>query len=87
MWVKVSKVVTVKVLSHQFIENLPKHATEVVRFLETYEIWVFFEENSRFWKFGKGGNFAVECVSNDVIHKNVSFQPELKVNLQKSEKF
>ena len=53
---------------HQIIRNLPKNATEIVRFLKTFKIWGFFGKKTlQFFKIVKGGKFAVECVSNDTI--------------------
>ena len=48
----------------------------------------FLEKNSIFFKIGKGGRFAVHCVSNDIISKNISFQLYLwSFFAQKNRKF
>ena len=70
-----SMALTVKIFHHQIISNLPWKATEMVRFLKTYEIWVFWNEKDGFFekktwiffKVGKSGKFALKYVSNDVI--------------------
>ena len=63
-----------KICLDQIVANLPQNATEVVKFLETFKMWVFFEKldgvfgkNLNFVKIAKGGKFAVECVSNGII--------------------
>ena len=64
----------VKLFFDQTVANLPYKAPEVLRFLKTFEIWVFFEKkdgffekNLNFFEISKGGKIAVECVSNGIV--------------------
>ena len=69
----------VEFFNHQVIANLPWNAIEILRVLKTYEIWVFLKKyvfrkkTSFFFNIVKGGKFAVECVSNDIISKKYLF--------------
>ena len=36
---------------------------------------VFPKKNLNFFKIAKGGKIAVECVSNDIFYKKMSFPP------------
>ena len=59
---------------HPVLAKLPQNAIELVKSLETFKIWNFFEKiegfsekKMNFCNFAQGGKFAVECVSNDMI--------------------
>ena len=60
---------------HQIVANLPWNATELVRFLETFEIWVFLgkidglfrKKTLKFFKIAKCSKFFVEYVLNCII--------------------
>ena len=86
---------------HQIKQNLPCNATEIVRFLKTYENWLSFEKkrwlfwNLNFLKIGKSGKLALECVTNDIFFMKMFFPPQLSffaefiknLNLEKLSKF
>ena len=61
-----------KIFHQQITAKLPQNATEIVRFLKTYEILGFFEKVDEFFrkktfsKSLKSGKFAVEYVSNAI---------------------
>ena len=47
---------------HQYVANLPYNATEIVRFLKTFKIWVFLKKingfsEKKFWIFSKSLKF------------------------------
>ena len=60
-----------KIFHKQITAKLPQNATEIIRFLKTYEILGFFEKVDEFFrknifKIAKSGKFAVEYVSNAI---------------------
>ena len=66
-------ILKLKNFHHQIIANLQWNVTEIERFLKhaqnlvSFEkSWFFFEKLDFFFKFGKDGKFAAECVSNDI---------------------
>ena len=34
----------------------------------------FSKKSVNFFKIGKGGNFAIKCISNDIVYQNDFFQ-------------
>ena len=68
------------------IASLSKNATETVRFLKTFKVWVFFEKKDAFFekkliffKIAKGGKFAIESVSNGIISLKCLSRPNYEV--------
>ena len=66
-------VLNLRIFNHQIVANLPKNVAKKERFLKYVRILGFFQKRWVFWekleffKIGKRGKFAVECVSNDII--------------------
>ena len=78
---------------NSFSPNFSKFAVEceIVRFLETFKIWVFWKNRwvsrkKTFFKIAKGGKFAVECVLNGMISQKCLFCPTYEVFWQRIRK-
>ena len=77
---------------HPNVANLLWNATEMVKFLKTFKIWVFkrkwmgFSKKILiFFKITRGSKFAVECVSYGNISLKCLFRPQ-EVFLAKNQK-